>query len=361
MKFCPECGTQRADENVKFCSNCGYSFVGAAAQTPSPPSEVPKTPEPPVEYDTVQTDVDTGFSLEQEERIMRITPCKKKAFAAVKDGTLYITSRRVAFMAVPPLQKLGSFLGKQSPPTKDMEFYHKGLVKAEASGAEVKLSYASQDGKSASDVYVIGTKASEVAQQLMNVHLQSMTGQIAVPQTPIIDSYDHAGPVKSVLGIGAELLFKKLQKLTEEADKAFAEAAKEGDKGIEDGAKGREAEQKVAEIFEAKKYRILGRNLRLLNREIDLVVARGDKVYLVECKFKSSPLGVKEVDSYLDLYRRLRDSQQRIEGERINRLLFVAPIGGISRDAQSRLSGERMNYEIWDHSRWKEEAQKIDN
>ncbi len=25
-KFCPECGTQQRDDNVKFCSNCGFDF-----------------------------------------------------------------------------------------------------------------------------------------------------------------------------------------------------------------------------------------------------------------------------------------------------------------------------------------------
>ena len=25
-KFCPECGTQQCDDNVKYCSNCGFDF-----------------------------------------------------------------------------------------------------------------------------------------------------------------------------------------------------------------------------------------------------------------------------------------------------------------------------------------------
>ena len=25
-KFCPECGTQQREDNVKFCSNCGFDF-----------------------------------------------------------------------------------------------------------------------------------------------------------------------------------------------------------------------------------------------------------------------------------------------------------------------------------------------
>ena len=157
----------------------------------------------------------------------------------------------------------------------------------------------------------------------------------------------------------AEKVLPKLLQLTrKQLEDVIDNASKEEDRGIENGVTGKEFEDIVADIFQVRKYRILQRNYHFSEREIDIVATRGDNAVMVECKARSTPVGTRDVDSYISLFQELK--RQRFGDARIQKLIIVAPKGGVSSDAKNkayRTMGDSV--EFWEKDRFVQEYEKV--
>jgi len=167
---------------------------------------------------------------------------------------------------------------------------------------------------------------------------------------------------KAAFALGKFTATKVLPKLLEMSKKQLEDvierASEEEDRGLEDGVTGREFEDVVASIFQVRKYRVLQRNYHIHEREIDIIAARGDNAVMVECKARSTPVGTAEMDSYIYLFQQLR--RQRIGGAALQKLIIVAPKGGVSGDAKNKAFREMGNaVEFWEKDRFLEEYEKV--
>lgn len=113
--------------------------------------------------------------------------------------------------------------------------------------------------------------------------------------------------------------------------------------------KEKEAEQLedlIEGYFKSKRYRVLKRNWNVEGREIDLIVARGAKAIMVETKFRKKPLSLAEHDGYKSLFKKIK--RRKLEGETyIEKLLYIAPLGGVSNGVMNDARTSDGEYEIW--------------
>lgn len=168
---------------------------------------------------------------------------------------------------------------------------------------------------------------------------------------------------KAAYKVGKFTAQKVIPKLFELSRKQLEEmidnASEEEDSGIDEGVNGKEFEDIVVEVFQQRNYRILERNYHFSSREIDILATRGDNAVMIECKARSNPVGTAEVDSYISLFKQLRS--QRFENARVQKLIIVAPKGGVTSDAKSkayRIMG-RDNIEFWERKRFIHEYEKV--
>jgi hypothetical protein len=155
-----------------------------------------------------------------------------------------------------------------------------------------------------------------------------------------------------------KILPKLLELSRKQLEEVIDNASKETDSGIEDGTTGKEFEDIVAQIFTQRRYRVVQRNMHIQEREVDIVAARGDTAVMVECKARSTPVGAKEMDSYIYLFKQIR--RKNYEGSELQKLIIVAPKGGVSTDAKNKARRDLGNsVEFWEKERFLEEYQKV--
>lgn len=155
-----------------------------------------------------------------------------------------------------------------------------------------------------------------------------------------------------------KVLPKLLQFTKEQLEDVIENASKEEDSGVKEGTTGREFEGIVAEIFQVRKYRIVQRNYHVHQREVDLVAARGGSAVMIECKARSAPVGAAELDSYATLFKQLKG--ENFDGSKLQKLIVVAPKGGVSSDAKSKAIREYPGMvEFWERDRFLLEYEKV--
>lgn len=78
-------------------------------------------------------------------------------------------------------------------------------------------------------------------------------------------------------------------------------------------AAGREAEEAAASYFEASGFSVVGRNIRVGNLEVDLVLREGDVVVIVEVRMRGPGAWVKALASVdREKQKRLRRAGERL-------------------------------------------------
>jgi len=159
--------------------------------------------------------------------------------------------------------------------------------------------------------------------------------------------------------VGAKISNQLVQQYLKESAAGFREAAEEEDlRGWtgRHGPKGKKAEAKVAEALQMTGWRIVGRDIILQAREIDLVAEKGPSKYLVKCKFGKKNIDPAMLDSYVMLYYDAKRSPLAVNG-----LLFVCPTAGTSEHARSdvlfKYPGERI--EIIESQNWVRELERL--
>lgn len=163
---------------------------------------------------------------------------------------------------------------------------------------------------------------------------------------------------KAAFKVGMFTAKKLLQYSRKQLEDVIDKASKEEDSGIEDGVTGKEFESIVAEIFQVRKYKILQRNLHFSAREIDIVAARGDNAVMIECKARSTPVGTRDLDSYFSLFQELK-YHHRFGEIRMQKLIIVAPKGGVTSDAKNKYRMMSDVVEFWEKDRFEEEYEKV--
>ncbi len=157
----------------------------------------------------------------------------------------------------------------------------------------------------------------------------------------------------------AEKILPKLLELSKkQLEDVIENASKEEDSGVMDGTTGRQFEEIVSTIFTQRKYRVVQRNMHVEEREVDIIAARGDNAAMIECKARSKPVGALEMDSYIVLFRQIR--QKSYGGAKLQRLIIVAPKGGVSSDAKNKATRELGDaVEFWEKDRFEREYEKV--
>jgi hypothetical protein len=247
-------------------------------------------------------DTIVGIELLPNEKILRITPCKIKAFTQVKECVLYITSQRLVCT-----RNAGSvadtFAKMARRPTDNVEalLNLKSIVRADVLQGKIKIVYVTEGNKTKSDEYVIGLIPLDLGEFIM----KARQGSISITDSPIVDDYQDLEAIKSTLGRGLSLTgkalytgtklsiekYQQLNKIAKDSEKIFADAAKEEDKvgwSSFRGEKGREAEKRVARLLESLGYTTY-LNVHLQEREIDIVAQKGSCKIMIECKFGKRP------------------------------------------------------------------------
>ncbi len=107
-----------------------------------------------------------------------------------------------------------------------------------------------------------------------------------------------------------------------------------------------------------RKYEVRQRNYHVYEREIDIVAARGGNAVMVECKARSNPLRTRDLDSYIYLFQHLR--HQRFKDATIQKLIIVAPKGGVSSSAKDKAYREMGDsIDFWEKDRFIQEYEKV--
>jgi hypothetical protein len=395
------CGTKATHGQARFCSRCGASLrpaVEAASEVPIvEPQYAPndgKTswhqPDPQVRIDenpfesganehteepneertpltktSIAHDVIVGVELLPNEKILRVTPCKIKGITQVKDCLLYSTTERLICISTPKaVTEVIAKLAKKQVSNVELIAPIQNVTRADVSGSKIKITFL-EFNKPKSLEYVIGLLPSDLGDFIMSIRQRSFSQNA---NYPIVDTYQSEQDVKSHLHRGFEITGKvmktsaeygvQLYKLAQESESYFDEAGEEEDRygwgRYRKTTKGRKAEQMVRRIFESVGY-IVNSNIHLQEREIDLVVQRGTKKFMVECKFGRKAIDTAQLDSYIMLYY---DAKRALG---VNGLLFVCPTAGMTEYAKGNVLVKYRNEHIkfLDTRRWIEELKKL--
>jgi hypothetical protein len=390
--FCSMCGTKADNPSARFCASCGAPLNPPTESNPetqiSPPTS--ETYSESAEDDgpqprTVSTisfvlDAIQGVDLLPDEKILRITPCRIKTFAQVKGCALYTTNQRLVCVAMNSgMSGTVSKLRGRDVSQVDSIITLRSVLRTEISDGKLKVSYINEEKRTNTKEYVIGS----VAKDLGDFILRARQGLLGELSSPLTDEYDDT-EVKSAMGkglsitgkalyqgarvgarvtyagakVGAKISNQLLQQYLKESASDFQEAAEEEDvrgwTGTH-GPKGRKAEGKVAEVLRITGWRIVGRNVILQAREIDMIAEKAASRYLIECKFGRKQIDTALLDSYVMLYF---DAKRSLG---VNGLLFVCPTSGMSEHARSNVlikyRGERID--IIDSRNWVREIEQL--
>ncbi|HEV2390062.1 MAG TPA: zinc ribbon domain-containing protein [Nitrososphaerales archaeon] len=388
--FCSMCGTRADNPSSRFCARCGSAL--------SPPTEsIPRTVVPPLPSQAREswddngprprrehrvsfvTDSIEGANLLAAEKILRITPCRIRTFTRVKQCALYTTNQRLVcvYATASGVSRALSRLKGIDASMVESDIPLRRVSRTEMSHGTLKVSYEDEKGWTRTNEYVIGS----VAQDLGEFILRAREGRPREFPGPVTDEYDDT-ELKSAVGkglsvavhqgarVGAKVTYagakvgaKISSQLVKEYLKAsatdFREAAEEEDATGwtgRHGPKGRKAEGKVAEALRMTGWRIVGKDVVLQARDVDLVAEKGPSKYLVECKFGKRPIDPAMLDAYVQLYY---DSKRSPLG--VNGLLFVCPTsatGGRARsDVLFKYPGERI--EIIESRNWVRDLERL--
>ncbi|MBI2126731.1 MAG: YraN family protein, partial [Thaumarchaeota archaeon] len=197
------------------------------------------------------------------------------------------------------------------------------VIKAELRDGKLKLTFLGGEGKTSSAEYIVGMAAPDLGDFI----IQARQGAYVDLLAAIIDEYDDSSDVKSSLVKGLSITGKALytgakvgvkvtsqvyQQFLKDSQLDFEEAAIEEDRvgwSGRTGPKGRKAENRVAEALKLMRWNVKGRNIILQAREIDIIAQKGERTYMIECKFGRKQIDTADLDSYVMLYY---DAKQRI-------------------------------------------------
>ncbi|HVB12983.1 MAG TPA: YraN family protein [Nitrososphaerales archaeon] len=314
------------------------------------------------------------------KKILRITPCKVKAFSQVKNGTLYTTNKRLLCIAKSTgiAGSVSKIRGEDN--TKiETTIQLSQVVKAEFSAGKLRISFLDETKRNQSEEFAVGIFASDIGDFI----IQARQGSLPEISTPHIDQFDDS-EVKSSLGrglavtgkalyqgakigakvtyegakVGAKISSQLYQQYLKESESDFEAAAEEEDSVVGSsyrGPKGRKAEGRVADALKMTGWRVIQRNVQLQAREIDIIAEKGAQRFMVECKFGKKQINTASLDSYVMLYR---NAKQPLG---LSGLLFVCPTAGMSEYAMSnvRIIYPGENIHILDSRNWFRELEKL--
>jgi hypothetical protein len=380
--YCSICGARATNPAARFCSGCGSPIYPptesasesslqrprsstAAVLSPSFDREVPRA----ASSASFAHDVIMGVDLLPNERILRITPCKIKSFSQVKEGVIYTTSQRIVCTTSSSgmIGAVSKIRGRDAVEVESI-LQLNSIIKAEISGGRLRITFLGDDKRPDSKDYVIGS----AAQDLDEFMIRARQGSLGYIASPLTDESDNA-EVKSAVGkglsftgkalvqgakIGAKLSNQLLQQYLNESRADFEAASREEDASgwsSRRGAKGRKAEGQVAEALRMTGWKVLGRNVMLQAREIDIIAQKAGSKYLIECKFGKKQINTAMLDSYVMLYYDAKKSMG------VNGLLFVCPTAGMSEHAKGNvlIKYRGQNIQIVDSRNWVRELEAV--
>jgi len=398
--FCSMCGIKATHAQARFCSRCGSALHPAVEPIPEAPvveqrysnendaRKIVQEPESiaddnpfesiPIEHPeeddkstipliktSIAHDMIVGVELLPEEKILRVTPCKLKGITQVKDCLLYTTSDRIICVSTPKIvTEVIAKLAKKQLSNVELIVPIQNITRADVSGSKIKITFLEYN-KPRSQDYVVGLLPQDLGDFIMSVRQRSFPQSASYP---IVDSYQPEQDVKSHLHRGFEVTGKMVKtsaeygvqfyKLAQESESYFDEAGEEEDRygwgRYRKTTKGRKAEQMVRRIFESVGYTV-NSNIHLQEREIDLVVQKGTKKFMVECKFGKKAIDTAQLDSYIMLYY---DAKKALG---VNGMLFVCPTAGMTEYAKGNVLVKYRSEHIkfLDTRRWIEELKKL--
>jgi len=303
-------------------------------------------------------DMIEGVSLLQGEKILRITPCRLKTFSQVKDCVIYTTNQRLVCLAKSAgvAGTLSKLRGRETTETYSI-IPLPSVTKAMLSNRNLTIAYTDEEKRSSHQDFVIGSVAIDLGDFIMTAR----RGLVTESSSPLVDEYD-ATEVKSTVGRGLSITGKVLykgakvgakvtyegakvgvkisnqlyQQYLKESESDFEGAAEEEDSRgwssySKRGPKGRKAESRVAEALKMTGWTVVGRNIPLQSREIDIVAQKGSRKYMLECKFGKKQIDTAALDGYVMLYYNAKQSL------RVNGLLFVCPTAGLTEHARGNV------------------------